>query len=80
MATHAMLYPITTIAHFLHVKASAVSRMIDQDGLPAIRVPTDRKNIRKIPLRQFHSWLSKRSENIVPSLDELTRKSHTRES
>lgn len=66
-----MLYPIASIARYLHVKASAVSRMIDEDGLPAIRVPTNLKNIRRIPLRQFHSWLTKRCENTVPSIDEL---------
>lgn len=71
MANHAMLYPISTIARYLHVKRDAVVRMIEEDGLPAVRIPTLTKNVRKVPLRPFHSWLFQGSENTATSLEDL---------
>lgn len=71
MAKHAMLYPISTIARYLHVKRDAVVRMIEEDGLPAVRIPTLTKHVRKVPLRPFHMWLFQGSENTATSLEDL---------
>lgn len=71
IAKYAMLYPISTIARYLRVKRDAVIRMIEEDGLPAVRIPTRTKHVRKVPLRPFHLWLYQGSENTATSLEDL---------
>jgi excisionase family DNA binding protein len=68
---NAMLYPVSTIARYLHVKREAVIRMIEEDGLPAVRIPTRTKHVRKVPLRPFHAWLFQGSENTPTPLEDL---------
>jgi Helix-turn-helix domain len=57
------------IARYLAVDPDDVKRMIRLAGLPAIKIPKKTRSVHRIPLRDFHTWLKKRSSNPSPELD-----------
>jgi len=66
-----MLLTQKSIAFYLGKKPTDIPRVIREDGLPAVRVPTKGGTVQRIPLHGFHRWLAARSENDVPTLQEL---------
>lgn len=56
------------IARYLAIEPEAVRRMIRLDKLPAIRLAAKTRRVQRIPLRDFHAWLLKRTQNPVPEL------------
>lgn len=57
---------VAEVARFLAVDADAVQRMIRMAKLPAIKIPMNTRNVYRIPLRDFHGWLLKRTINPTP--------------
>ncbi len=55
------LYTVSDVARYLRKPARDVVQLIDLDGLPAVNIPGDRRNVRKIPLHGLHRWLSERA-------------------
>jgi hypothetical protein len=55
------LYTLSDVARYLRKPARDVVQLIDLDGLPAVNIPGDRRNVRKIPLHGLHRWLSARA-------------------
>jgi hypothetical protein len=55
------LYTVSDVARYLRKPARDVVQLIDLDGLPAVNLPGDRRNVRKIPLHGLHRWLSARA-------------------
>lgn len=66
-----MLLTQKSIAYYLGKKPADIPRVIREDGLPAVRVPTKGGTVQRIPLHGFHRWLVARSENDAPTLQEL---------
>lgn len=49
------------VARFLLVNPAAVARMVRLDGLPAIRVPMQKRTVLRFYLPDLHRWLVARS-------------------
>jgi ParB-like chromosome segregation protein Spo0J len=56
------------IARYLAVEPADVKAMIQKAQLPALRVPKKTRAVTRIPLRDFHAWLLKRTQNPTPNL------------
>lgn len=65
------LLPLSLVASFLHQPLRKMEALIEEDGLPAVNVPTDKKQVRKVPFLAFHKWLKKRSVNQALTVEEL---------
>lgn len=55
------LYSIQDVATYLRKRRNEVVRLIDEDGLPAVNLPGERRMGRKITLHGLHRWLSARA-------------------
>lgn len=55
------LYTVQQVARYLGKRHQAVARLIEQDGLPAVSIPADKRPVRKIPLHGLHRWLAARA-------------------
>ena len=66
------LYPMSVVAAYLGKRAGDMRRLMTEDGLPVIMVPTRQKMLPKVPLVSLYKWLMKRSSGaVVLSLEEL---------
>jgi excisionase family DNA binding protein len=59
---------VAEVARYLAVEPGDIQRMIRVAKLPAIRIPKETRTVQRIPLRDFHAWLLKRTENPTPQL------------
>ena len=59
---------VAEVARYLAVDPDDVQRMIRLAKLPAIRIPKVTRTVQRIPLRDFHAWLLKRTTNPTPQL------------
>lgn len=59
---------VAEVARYLAVDPDDVQRMIDLAKLPAIKIPKRTRTVKRIPLRDFHAWLLKRTVNPSPLL------------
>lgn len=67
---------ISAVARFLGWQRQDVGRAIEQDGLPAVDLPTAAKMTRKVYLPAFHQWWLSRAKNAnetMRSYDEFRR-------
>jgi hypothetical protein len=55
------LYSIAQIARYLGKRPPEVSRMIEEDGLPAVCLPGEKRMGRKITLHGLHGWMAERA-------------------
>lgn len=53
------------------VDRNHADRLIKQDGLPVVMIPTAQGIKRKVAISAFHRWLSSRSSNVTLTLEEL---------
>ncbi len=65
------LYPMSTICEWLGKKPTEMARVIEEDGLPVINVPTRQKQVQKCSLLGLHRWVTKRSVNAAITVDDL---------
>jgi hypothetical protein len=65
------LLPMTTVAEWLGKRPEEMARVVAEDRLPAINVPTASKQVRKVSVMALHRWVKKRSVNEAPTLEEL---------
>ena len=54
------LYTVGEIARYLGMRPQEVARMIRDDGLPSVKLPSARKQVVKITLHGLHGWMSER--------------------
>lgn len=59
---------VSEVARYLAVEPGEIKRMIRLAKLPAIKIPATTRTVHRIPLRDFHAWLLKRTENPTPQL------------
>lgn len=59
---------VAEVARYLAMEPADVKRMIALDKLPAVRLPREKRHVHRIPLRDFHAWLLKRSTAPLPQL------------
>ena len=59
---------VAEVARYLAIDPDDVQRMIRVAKLPAIKIPKAKRAVLRIPLRDFHSWLLKRTQNPPPEL------------
>jgi len=69
-------YAKATVAEFLGVREADVTRLIDEDGLPVISIPTKTRPADKITLTGLHSWLDGRSKGKPLTIDQLEYELH----
>lgn len=60
---------VAEIARYLSVEPEDVQRLIRVAKLPAIRIPKEKRAVVRVPLRDFHGWLLKRTQNPTPELE-----------
>lgn len=65
------LYPMSTICEWLGKRPDELARVIKEDGLPVINVPTKGKQVPKCALLGLHRWVTKRSVNAAMTVEEL---------
>lgn len=59
---------VAEVARYLAVDPDDVQRMITVAKLPALKIPKKTRTVHRIPLRDFHAWLLKRTQNPTPQL------------
>jgi len=59
---------VSEVARYLAVDPDDVQRMIRIAKLPALKIPKETRTVHRIPLRDFHAWLLKRTKNPAPQL------------
>jgi len=65
---------VSEVARVLRMEPDDVIRCIDEDGLPAIRIPGRTRTVRRIAIPALHRWLVERSgQEAVGTLEEFTR-------
>lgn len=68
------LLTLRAVARYLGKRDQDVAKLIDLDGLPAVRLPAEKRIARRIPLHGLHRWLSERCEGSeFITVDELAR-------
>lgn len=66
------LYTVAQIARYFGSRPQEVARMIAEDGLPAVKLPGEKRPVKKITLHGLHEWLSARhSGTAFMSVDQL---------
>lgn len=66
------LYTVAEIARYFGSRAQDVARMIEEDALPAVRLPGPEQLVKKITLHGLHGWLKTRhSGSAFMSVEEL---------
>lgn len=56
------------VARYLAVDPTDVMALIEKANLPGLRIPKATRAVIRIPLRDFHHWLQKRTANPTPKL------------
>lgn len=54
------LYSIAQVARYLECRPQEVARMIKDDALPVVKLPSAKRLVQKITLHGLHEWLSGR--------------------
>ena len=68
------LLTLRAVARYLGKRDQDVARLIELDGLPAVRLPAAKRIARRIPLHGLHRWLSERCEGSgFITVEELAR-------
>jgi hypothetical protein len=70
------LYSRETVAQWLGKKPTEINRMVEEDGLPAVRLGSALKVRYKFSAAQLQAWLNARSNvqwSITELHDELSR-------
>lgn len=65
------LLPMTTVAEWLGKRPEDMPRVVKEDRLPVINVPTASKQVQKVSVMALHRWVKRRSVNEPPTLEEL---------
>lgn len=65
------LYSREVVATFLGKRVEEIERMIEEDGLPAVPVPGDKRQRYKFGATQLTAWLNKRSKGARWTVDEV---------
>lgn len=66
------LYTVAQIARYFGSRSQDVSRMIREDGLPAVELPGEKEKVKKITLHGLHGWMAKRHTGTAfMSVEEL---------
>ena len=65
------LYPLSVVAAFLGKRDGDVKQMVKLDKLPALRIPTEKKEVYRFALGPLHRWLERRCANEAITIDEL---------
>lgn len=66
------LYTVAEIARYLGMRPQEVARMIKEDALPAVELPSAKRPVKKVPLHGLHEWLSERhSGSTFMTVDQL---------
>lgn len=55
------LYSVAQVARYFGKRPQEVAAMIERDGLPAVKLPGEKRMGRKITLHGLHGWLLKRA-------------------
>lgn len=67
------LYSLAVIAEFLGQRPAEMSKRIELDELPVIRVPAATKAVSKVSLLAFHEWLAGHSTNKPLTVEQLEK-------
>jgi hypothetical protein len=59
------LYTVAEIARYFGSRPQEVARMIKDDGLPVVKLPGEKKPVRKITLHGLHAWMSQRHDGVA---------------
>jgi hypothetical protein len=59
------LYTVAQIARYFGSRPQEAARMINDDGLPALKLPGERRPLRKITLHGLHAWMSERHDGVA---------------
>jgi hypothetical protein len=54
------LYTVAEVARYLAMRPQEVARMIKDDALPAVKLPSAKREVMKITLHGLHEWMSGR--------------------
>lgn len=75
MTTHILKRPgllnLKTVTRYLGIDRRHADRLIKQDGLPVVSVPTAKGSKQKVSIAALHRWMSARCDNAAPTLEEL---------
>lgn len=61
------------VAAYLRVRPAEVSRLVDEDGLPVIELPGQKRLVRKFSAMALHGWLVKHSKGEPIGLEAFLR-------
>lgn len=68
------LYSKAAVARWMGKRPQDIQKLIDQDGLPAVPVPTDTRLEDRIPLHGLHEWCRARSKgSAFMKVEQLAR-------
>ena len=56
------------IARYLCAERADIELMMEMDALPHLRIPKPTRTVKRIPLRDFHTWLKARARGETPAL------------
>jgi excisionase family DNA binding protein len=59
------LYTVAEIARYFGTRSQEITRMIQDDGLPVVKLPGEKKPVRKITLHGLHAWMSQRHDGVA---------------
>jgi hypothetical protein len=59
------LYTVAEIARYFGSRPQEVARMIQEDGLPSVNLPGEKRPVRKITLHGMHAWMSQRHDGVA---------------
>ena len=75
MTTHILKRPgllnLKTVTRYLGIDRRHADRLIKQDDLPIVSVPTAKGIKQKVSIAALHRWMSARCDNAAPTLEEL---------
>jgi hypothetical protein len=59
---------IAEVARYLACNPKDVRAMVKKAGLPVLSFPKATRTVMRVPLRDFHAWLLRRTRNPTPLL------------
>lgn len=66
------LYTVQQVRRYLGVRPQDVARMIKEDGLPVVTLPSAQRPVKKVTLHGLHGWLAARhSGTAFMSVEQL---------
>lgn len=66
------LYTVAEIARYFGTRPQEVARMAEEDGLPVVKLPGAKQQVKKVTLHGLHEWMKPRhSGTAFMTVEEL---------